>query len=180
MPMPFADLKDIAPILSGAIGAVATLLAVVVTSFFNFKVAKLNLDEHRRHRSEELKLEKLEELFLLFDKWQLNFSNVYLCHLRCFRGKLQFNQVLDTVKGFNFLTPGDAQKYKMIMEVHFPSLKAAYVPVEEARARIAPFLSDPAITKLTAKDFESAQVAFEEACQEFKSCISSLAHESRV
>lgn len=178
--MLFSDLKDIAPILSGAIGAVATLLAVVVTSFFNFKVAKLNLDEHRRHRSEELKLEKLEELFLLFDRWQLNFSSVYLCHLRCFRGKLQFNEVLETVKDFNFLTPGDAQKYKMIMEVHFPALKAAYAPVEEARARIAPFLSDPVVTKLTAKDFESAQVAFEKACEEFKSCISSLAHESRV
>jgi len=178
--MLFADLKDIAPILSGAIGALATLFAVVVTSFFNFKVAKLNLDENRRHRSEELKLEKLEELFLLFDKWQLNFSNVYLCHLRCFRGKLQFNEVLETVNGFDFLTPGDAQKYKMIMEVHFPSLKATYTQVETARARIVPFLSDPAITKLTAKDFESAQVSFEEACEEFKSRISSLAHESRV
>lgn len=178
--MQLTDLKDIAPILSGAIGAMATLLAVVVTSFFNFKVAKLNLDEHRRHRSEELKLEKLEELFLLFDRWQLNFSSVYLCHLRCYRGKLQFNEVLETVKGFNYLSPGDAQKHKMIMEVHFPSLKAAYAPVEEARSRIAPFLSDPAGNKLSAKDFESGQVAFEEACEEFKSCISSLAHESGI
>jgi hypothetical protein len=178
--MLFADLKDIAPILSGAIGAVATLLAVVVTSFFNFKVTKLNLDEQRHHRSEELKLEKLEELFLLFDKWQLNFSTIYLCYLRCYRGKLKFNEVLETVKGFNFLTPGDAQKYKMIMEVHFPSLKAAYAPVEEARSRIAPFLTDPAVNKLSAKDFESVQVAFEEASKEFKSCISSLAHESRI
>jgi hypothetical protein len=178
--MLLADLKDVAPILSGAIGAVATLLAVAVTSFFNFKVAKLNLEEHRHHRSEELKLEKLEELFLLFDKWQLNFSTVYLCHLRCYRGKLQFSEVLETVKGFNFLTPDDAQKYKMIMEVHFPSLKVAYAPVEEARSHIAPFLSDPAVNKLSVKDFESVQVAFEEACEEFKSRISALAHEPRV
>lgn len=178
--MQLTDLKDIAPILSGAIGAMATLLAVVVTSFFNFKVAKLSLDEHRRHRSEELKLEKLEELFLLFDKWQLNFSNVYLCHLRCYRGKLQFNEVFETVKGFNLLTPGDAQKYMMILEVHFPSLKVAYAPVEEARSRIVPFLNDPAVNKLSAKEFEIVQVAFEEACEKFKSCISSLAHESRV
>lgn len=167
-------IKDIAPILSGAIGALATLLAVTVTSFFNFKVAKLNLYEQRRYRSEELKLEKLEELFFLFDKWQINFSNIYLCHLSCYKGKLSFQDVLETINGFALLAPGEAQKYKMILEIHFPSLRTAYSPVEAARKQIVPFLSDPSVSKLSAQDFVNAQVGFEEACEEFKSCISSL------
>lgn len=172
------DIKDIAPILSGAIGALATLLAVAVTSFFNFKVAKLNLDEQRRQKSEERKLEKLEELFFLFDKWQINFSNVYLCHLRCYKGKLSFREVLDTVNGFTLLAPGEAQKYKMILDVHFPSLQDAYSAVEVARQKIAPFLSDPSESKLNAQDFVNAQAAFEEASEEFKSRISSLVQTS--
>ena len=173
--MQLADIKDIAPILSGAIGALATLLAVAVTSFFNFRVARLNLNEQRRHRSEEMKLEKLEELFLIFDKWQIHFSNIYLYHLRCYKGLLTFAQVLEAVNGSTSLAPGDAQKYKMLLEVHFPSLRTAYAPVEQARQMIVPFLSDPSVSKLNAKDFVNAQVAFEEASEKFKSCISSLA-----
>jgi hypothetical protein len=172
--MQLAEINDIAPILSGSICAVATLLAVAVTSFFNFRVAKLNLDEQRRHRSQELKLEKLEELFFSFDKWQINFSNIYLCHLRCYLGKLSFRDVLETVNGFTFLAPGDSQKYKMIINIHFPSLRNAYLPVEAARQQIVPFLSDPIVSKLCTQDFMNAQIAFEEACEKFKSCISSL------
>ena len=173
-----ADIKDIAPILSGAIGALATLLAVAVTSVFNFRVAKLNFDEQRRQKLAERKLEKLEELFFLFDKWQINFSNVYLCHLRCYMGKLSFRDVMDTVNGFTLLAPGEAQKYKMIIDIHFPSLRAAYSPVEAARQKIIPFLSDPSESKLNAQEFVNTQVAFEEACVEFKSCISSLVQTS--
>lgn len=172
------DIKDIAPILSGAIGALATLFAVTVTSFFNFKVAKLNLDEQRRQKSEERKLEKLEELFFLFDKWRINFSNVYLCHFRCYKGKLSFREVLETVNGFSSIGPGEAQKYKMILDIHFPSLQAAYSHVEAARRKIVPFLSDPNESKLSVQDFVKAQVAFERACEEFKSSISAQVQRS--
>jgi hypothetical protein len=173
--MQLADIKDIAPILSGAIAAVATMLAVAVTGFVTFRVAKLNFDEQRRQKSEELRLQKLEELYFLFDKWQINFSNVYLCHSRCYNGKLSYRDVLETVKSFTLLAPGEAQRYMMILAVHFPSLQTAYSPVETARARIVPFLSDPSASKLSAQDFVNAQVAFENVCEEFKSRISALA-----
>lgn len=173
--MQLSDIKEIAPILSGAIGALATLLAVAVTGLVSFKLAKLNLEEQRRQRAEERRLEKLEELFLLFDRWQIDLSNIYLHHLRCYKGKLKYGEVMELVKGQTLLSPGDAQKYKMILDVHFPSLHEAYVPVEEARKRIVPFLSDPNDCKLSVHDFVNAQVAFEEASNNFKSGISSLA-----
>jgi hypothetical protein len=178
--MQLSDVKDIAPILSGAIGALATLLAVAVTGFLSFRLAKLNLEEQRRQRSEEKKLEKLEELFLLFDKWQINLSTIYLAHFRCYKGLLKFDQVTDLVKSPTLLSPGDAQKYKMLLEVHFPTLREGYAPVEEARKKIVPFLSDPTVSKLSVQDFENAQLAFEEASKDFKSCISSLARDRRV
>jgi hypothetical protein len=178
--MQLSDVKDIAPILSGAIGALATLLAVAVTGFFSFRVTRLNLEEQRRQRSEEKKLEKLEELFLLFDKWQINFSNIYLHHFRCYKGLLKFDEVMELVKSPTLLSPGDAQKYKMLLEVHFPPLREAYAPVEEARKKIVPFLSDPKVSKLSVQDFANAQVAFEKASEDFKSCISALALNLRV
>lgn len=179
--MQLSDIKDIAPVLSGAIVALATLLAVAVTGFFSFRVAKLNLEEQRRQRSEEKKLEKLEELFLLFDKWQIYFSNIYLLHFRCYKGLLKFDEVTELIKSPTLLSPGDAaQKYRMLLEVHFPPLHEAYVPVEEARKKIVPFLSNPKVSKLSVQDFENAQLAFEEASKDFKSCISALARNLRA
>jgi hypothetical protein len=172
--MQLADIKEIAPILSGAIGALATLLAVGVTGFVAFRVAKLNINAQRLQRLEEMRLEKVEELYFLFDKWQINFSNMYLWHLRCYKGTLLFRDVSEMIKKDTFLAPGEAQKYRMILDVHFPSLRTAYAPVETARQQIVPFLSDPSESKLSAQDFVKTQVAFEKACEEFKSCIASM------
>jgi hypothetical protein len=170
-----SDIKELAPILAGAIGAIATLLAVALTGFVSFKLTKLNLGEQRRLRAEENRLEKLEELFLLFDKWQVHFSNIYLHHLRCYKGKIRYEDVMELAKAPTLLSPGDAQKYKMLLEVHFPPLRDAYVPVEKARKAIAPFLSDPKESRLDVQDFINAQVEFEKASEVFKSCISALA-----
>ena len=141
--MQIAELKEITPLLAGAIAASATLLAVVVTSYFNLRVSKVNIEAQSKQKTKELKLEKLEDLFFLFDKWNIHFSNIYLCYLRCHRGKLAFNDVQNQVNEFTLLAPGEAQKYKMIMEIHFPSLVKEYQPVETARKHIVPFLSDP-------------------------------------
>lgn len=174
--MQITELKEFAPLLAGAIAAGATILAVMVTSVFNLRVARLNIEAQSRQKAKELKVEKLEELYFLFDKWQLHLSSIYLHHLRCYRGKLQFNDVLDLVNKLTTLAPGEAQKYKMIMMVHFPSLASAYEAVEAARNRLVPFLTDPLESKLSAQDFEKCQFFFEEACEIFKSKVSYLAH----
>ncbi len=166
------------PWLAAGIAAGATLLAVIVTSLFNIWIAKLTIGANERQKAKELKIERLEELFFLFDKWQLNFSNLYLHHLRCYAGKLAYREVMELVKSLTILAPGEAQKYRMIMELHFPSLVKAYEPVEVARKRIVPFLSDPAVSKLSAQEFQSAQVGLEQACEVFKSQISTIAREA--
>jgi hypothetical protein len=94
---------------------------------------------------------------------------------------LKFDEVLELVKSPTWVSSGDAaQKYKMLLEVHFPPLHEAYAPVEEARKKIVPFLSDPKVSKLSVRDFENAQLAFEEASERFKSCIGTLARNLRV
>lgn len=133
------DFKEIAPLLSGVIAAVATLLGVAVASFFNLRVARMSIEAQSREKERALRLEKLEELFFLFDKWQVNFSNVYLYYLRCYKGILAFKDVLEAVNGLTFLAPGEAQKYQMIMDIHFPTLRASYFTVEQARIESSSF-----------------------------------------
>ena len=176
--MKIAELKEIAPLLAGVIAAGATLIAVVVTSSFNIRVARLNIEAQSRQKLRELKIQKLEELFLLFDKWQLDFSNIYLIHLRCYVGKLSYKEVMELLNRNPLLAPGEAQKYRMVMELHFPLLAKEYELVEAARKRIAPFLSDPAISRLSSQEFKDYQVAFENECVIFKSKVSAFAHET--
>lgn len=84
---------------------------------------------------------------------------------------------MELIKEQPFLAPGEAQKYRMIMDIHFPSLEDAYTPVEEARKQLIPFLSEPSVSKLSIQEFVNHQVVFEQACDVFKIRISSLAHD---
>ncbi|NER63552.1 hypothetical protein G3436_06125 [Pseudomonas sp. MAFF212427] len=71
--MTIADIKEISTLIAAAVAAGATLIAVLLTSLFNFKTAKLNNQTQNRQKTKELKLERIEELYLLFDKWQIKF-----------------------------------------------------------------------------------------------------------
>jgi hypothetical protein len=169
------ELKEVAPLITGITVAVATLLAVVITSVFNLKVARFNAEAQSKQKTRELTLERIEELFFLFDKWQLNLSIIYLNHLSCYNGKFSFNQVIELNSTQTLLAPGEAQKYKMIMTLHFPSLEIDYESVENSRSLLTPFLSNPSERKLTADDFEKSQIIFEKACDSFKLKVSALA-----
>jgi len=166
------DFKDIAIVLSSAIAAIATLSGVAITNFFNHRLARFNLESQNMQKDKERKLEKIEEIYFLYEKWEVAFSNIYLINFRCYVGKLNYLQVMELVKAQNSLLPGDAQKIKMLLNVHFPILTEAYKEVNEARGKIAPFLSDPAESKLSAKDFLAAQQNFEEVSAKFKTRIS--------
>lgn len=166
------DFKDIAIVVSSGITALATLSGVAITNWFNQRIAKFNLASQNLQKDKERKLEKIEEIYFLYEKWEIAFANIYLTNFRCYLGKLNYLQVMEIMKAQNTLLPGDAQKIKMLLNVHFPVLAQAYKEVDAARRKIAPFLSDPAESKLSAKDFELAQRSFEEVSSKFKTLIS--------
>ncbi len=76
----------------------------------------------------------------------------------------------------DLLAPGEAQKLKMLISVHFPELAEKYKEVDLARSKNTKFLCDPEKSKLSAKDFVVAQEDFEATCYKFKEAIGSLAH----
>ncbi|NER62527.1 hypothetical protein G3435_26495 [Pseudomonas sp. MAFF212428] len=72
--MTIADIKEISTLIAAAVAAGATLIAVLLTSFIQLlKPRKLNNQTQNRQKTKELKLERIEELYLLFDKWQIKF-----------------------------------------------------------------------------------------------------------
>lgn len=172
------EIKDIAIIIGGLITAISTLLAVVITNFFNLKLSKSNSDAQARQKLAEQRILKVEETYLLSEKWESYFSSVYITYLSCYLGKLDYNQVLDITGKSDILAPGEAQKLKMLIGVHFPELASDYEKVNSARSKVAKFLCDPKDSKLSSNDFVAAQEKFEKIFASFKEKIASLAHKN--
>lgn len=169
------DAQSATTLIACGITAVSTLSAVLITSLFNNRQARINLDRQAQQKSTELRLAKLEELYLLFEKWQTNLSGIYMHHLRCYVGKLTYKQVMELTREPGMLLPGEHQKMLMLLNVHFPELVADHAPVNDARSALATFLSDPAEKRLSANDFVARQKEFEDACRIFKGRIVSRA-----
>lgn len=171
------EIKDVAIIIGGAITAISTLFAVLITSRFNLKLAKINLNAQTQEKNRDRKIQKVEDMYLLFEKWETNFSTIYIMHLRCYFGKLEYQSVIDLTKDSTMLAPGDFQKFNMLMNVHFPEIISEYKKVEDARETMAPFLSDPKKSKLNPEDFIKKQENFKSVCTTFKTQISQLINE---
>lgn len=172
------EIKDYSAIISGLITAFSTLAAVLITNYFHLRSSQQDSDvAHARDKSQR-KLEKIEEFYLLFERWETNLSNIYLYHLRAYTGHLSHSEVLESVnKKDNFLSV-DAQKLKMLLNVHIPELLSEYEKVDAARSKIVPYImSTPEESNLNAKDFTKIQEHFEATCTRFKANISELAND---
>lgn len=171
------NIKDVAVIISGAITALSTLSAVLITNYFNHRSLKTNLEQTKEQNKITLKIQKIEDLYLLFEKWEVNLSSMYLYHLRVFQNKLTIEQAHELTTKLNILEKGDYQKLTMLMNIHFPELLVLYKSVISSRSQLVPFLNDPKETKLTVQGFTNKQKEFEEQCRLFKERMNKLASE---
>ena len=152
------------------------ILSLVVGGSIGFlaSIAKDWLLENKKQRlkKQEFQRDKLEEIYLLFEKWSTCFSTVYLDYLRCYRDRIPYDQVLENqLKESKLLLPGEAQKLQMLINIHFPNLTNEYFIVDNARSKVVTFFSDPQKNGLNANDFIRAQEEFEKVSYDFKAKI---------
>ncbi|MFT4434183.1 hypothetical protein ACMX25_12420 [Caballeronia sp. 15715] len=172
-----ADLaiKDLTTVIASGITAIATLSAVVIANLFNARITRANVESAERQKRLDFRLSKLEEFYLLFERWEMAFVQVCLFHYRGYLGELSFRQVLDLTQSDKTLAPGEFQKLMMLMRIHFRQFIVDHEEVEAARRNAARFLHDPARTRLTADEFFAAQQRFDAACAIFKEKIATNA-----
>ncbi len=167
--------KDLVPVATALLGAAVALVANWLSNRHSRKLAELNLQSETRQKGAELRLERLEELHVLFDAWQLHLQQLYLWYLRCYAGKLEFKVILEEVKKHR-LPDGDLQRLNVLVALYVPGLKDSYERVQAARAANVQFLGDPKETLLTKGAFIEQQNAFGRAANQF---LSELAAEAR-
>ena len=175
--MPTSDLKDIFPLLTAGIAAISTLLAVAITSFFNLRVARINIEKQAQNKTKEIKLQRIEELFYLFEKWHAFASNIDRNFVSLFKGDITIEQLSEMANKTDMVGHGEYQRFTMIAELHFPSLNAPYAQIEAVLKRKKPFYTNPLNDQIIIKDFEDCMKDFNIACAAYRSQVKSIAHD---
>ncbi|TOQ11177.1 hypothetical protein, partial [Vibrio parahaemolyticus] len=74
------------PLITASLGVLGTLLGVMVTSFVNHQRSKLEHKNTLELKNIEFKRTKLEELHLLFQKWEIDLQGMCLVFIPVYKG----------------------------------------------------------------------------------------------
>ena len=172
-----SEINNMVPIAAALIASLSTLLGVLIANRHNIKSTKLSLQFAHDQKMYELRLEKLEYLYFLFEKWHNDLSKAYLLHLRAYAGHLSYDQVLKLFNKQCVSENNEYQKIQMLVNVYFPALRTEYQKVLDKRDSLSKYLHDPDKNKLTAKEFSDEQEQFDLVCNEFKDKLSGVQNE---
>lgn len=168
--------KDTITILTALITAFSTLTAVFFTNYFNMKSIERNLRFQFQLKSYEIKLNKLEDIYELFEKWEVNFSIIYLNYLQFHKKKISEPQLYELMTDLTSVS-GIFQKMMTLLNIHFPELDEEYKKVNLARSEVVKFMNTNA--KIDIENFVKAQENFEKVAKKFKKQISALAEKHK-
>jgi hypothetical protein len=119
--------------VTGFITAVATLVGIFITNQANNERLRLQLKYEQNEKQKELIRSKLEELYVLFKKWSMNISTVYLTQTGVMAGKLDYKSALEIQKDGGDKSKVDFDRLGMLIDLYFPRLKSDYGKVIEVR-----------------------------------------------
>ena len=119
---------------------VFALLGVWLANRSSQKQLTLKLDNEVGRENRERRLERLEELYSLVGRWEIEFSLHHLTYLRVMKGELTYNQALEI--GSNHKSPGDATRLFTLAELYFTSAHGSLNELKQLRGQLAKVQSD--------------------------------------
>lgn len=116
----FSDVKPEAWIglLGVAVGAVLSIVGVLLTSYFNSKNLKIQLSHQAQEKSRSIKRERLEELYILTENWLSAFSSSYLSLSLVMKGEIDYNQHLDLFIADRKNNSHEFYRLQMIIDIY--------------------------------------------------------------
>lgn len=161
------------PILAVLITATSTLVAVFITNYFNMKSLEKNLKFQLQLKNNEVRLNKLENIYELFEKWNTSFAINYLNYLHFHNKKITQSDLFELIRDPKVYNSGDFQKLITLLNIYFPELNDEYERVNKARSEVVKYMNVD--KEINVKDFVKVQESFENVAMNFKKEISELA-----
>ena len=120
-------------LLGVLIGAVISIVGVWLANRSNIEQLKIQLEHQKQTNDILLKKEKLEELYILVDKWLGGVFFHYLNLTMVMRGEIDYNQYLDMVKKDGKEKTVDFTRLSMIVDIYGHELQTSYKKIMDAR-----------------------------------------------
>ena len=123
-------------LLGVIIGATLSIVGVWLSNKSNIKQLTIQLQHEKETNASLLRRERLEELYILVDKWLSEIFAYYLNLTLVMRGKTDYNQYLEQVIEQGKENTVDFSRLNMIVDIYGHELKSSYEKVLEAREEL--------------------------------------------
>jgi len=115
------------------VGAVISIFGVWLTNRSSIKQLNIQLEHEKLTDADTLKREKLEELYILVDKWLSGIFSHYLKLTLVMKGDIDYNQYLDKVIEEGKENTFDFGRLEMIVDIYGHKLQSSYKKMMAAR-----------------------------------------------
>jgi len=123
------------------IGALLSTFGVWLTNRTSLKQLKIQLSHQKEEDKISIKRERLEELYILTDKWLGGFTNQFLRLTLVMNGKIDYNQYLDTVVKEGKSSQVAFERLKMILDIYGQEVKDDFKSIFDCRDEINNIIS---------------------------------------
>ncbi len=113
-----------------------TLLGVWLTNRANFQRLKIRLDEERRKRNEEHLRDRLEELYVLSNKFLDMQVARYVPYRALMMQQISYDQALDMALKNSSQRDFEPHRIMMLIDLYFPSIKPAFKEILNIRDKL--------------------------------------------
>ncbi len=112
------------------------LIGVWLTNNSNNQRLKIQLEHERRIRDEELTRDRLEELYVLSNKYLGTLVSHYLPFRMVMKGEITFNQALDMTIENCSRNDYEPHRVTMLINMYFPEIKPEFDQLMEIRGKL--------------------------------------------
>jgi len=155
--------------------AAVTLLSVFLTSRSQRKNEEAKFERDNKAKRSIFKREKLEELYLLFSKWDADLVTLSYLYIQVITGKAQEEEVLLRANKNQLSQKDYLQRILMMIHLYFPEFKEYFDEVLETRENIWSFCSEAFPPGATPEDLIHAQEEFRKTAKKFMQKIAGIA-----
>jgi len=117
-------------------GAFISMISAFISASAANKQLKFQLEHEKVRASKTLKREKMEELYLLLDKWLNSFFSRYMKLTLVMKGSISYNDYLDQINSDPSSSNVDFSRLAMIIEIYGSELSDIYKSVLDARSSL--------------------------------------------
>ncbi len=123
-------------VLTAIISASAALIGVYLSNRAQQKRMELQLSNERAEKNIQFRREKLEEMFNLFQKWEVDITKCYLVYNDVYKGTHDYATASKFSNEYMVQEKGDYQKFQTLLQLYFSELAGDFYSVIESRGRI--------------------------------------------